>query len=328
MQKKYRAALIGLGNIAWRFDKESGGKDGLSHATAYSKHLRTEIVGGCSRDKSDRQAFEKAFHVPTYSTADKMIEDTNPDIVSICSPTSLHFEHGLLCLQAGIRMIWLEKPATESLAEHQALIQEMKTEGKKSTILINYQRRYMESYEKLASLYRNKALGECRLIQLNYSRGLETNGSHMLDLLFFIVGEGKPYQLESVMNLAGHENPSFILSIKEGPGVIVSGIDLPYHCIDISLVFQKGRASIIHGGMTPILEKMVEHEMFPGFFRLQADDHTILGQGGFTGSMQNALNDLIYSYEHNLKPRSNPETALAAQSLIHEIREKDQAPPT
>ena len=320
----YRAALIGLGNIAWRFDYNIGCNGALTHASAYALDKRTELVGGCSNDPKDRIEFERKLGVPAYSTVEKMIKDLTPDIVSVCSPSSLHFEHVQHCLKNEVPMIWLEKPPADSISQVHKLIEEQRISDNRSTILVNYQRRYTECYKKLATLFKEKVLGHCKLIIVTYSKGLEANGSHMLDIVFFIVSDDREYKLVNLIDFNISENPSFALSFEEGPDVIVLGIDLPYHCIDISLVCDRGRASILHGGMTPMIEKMEEHVLFPGFFRLKEKEKKLLGRGSFERSMLNALGDLIDSHNRGKRPRSDLETARKTQSLIDEIKQRSE----
>lgn len=321
MKKKYRVVIAGLGNIAWRFDNNLDNKRHiLTHASAYLRNQKTKIVGGCSPDKEDRLSFEKAFNVSSYCTLEEAVDNTNPDIISICSPTNFHFVQTMYCLEKEIPMIWLEKPPAISLFEHDQLISVNKRHEYKSKVLVNYQRRYSESYIKLRSLYREKKLGECRMIQINYSRGLETNGSHMLDIIFFILGDECNPTLNWIKKPTISENPSIFLSIENGPDVIISGLILSYHCIDIIITFDLGRASIIYGGMEPRVETKKEHEFFPGFYRLKEEASTLLGSKGIASCMEEALKDLIESFESNQQPRSNLITSRKTQDIIEEIR--------
>lgn len=326
MGKKFRTALVGLGNIAWRFDQNIRVKSpGLTHLFAYEHNPHTKLVGGCSPEREDRLCFEKALHIPTYNSIEEMIDRLCPDIVSICSPTEFHFEHALYCLTREVPMIWLEKPPTESLSQLDHLIEEGKRHSGKSTVLVNFQRRYIESYIKLQSLYQEGTLGKCRFIHVNYSKGLETNGSHMLDALFFILGVNATYHLEWVNTSDEVKNPSFVLSFENGPEVMVSGIELPYHCIDISLTFDQGRTSILYGGMATRVEEKIEHEIFPSFYRLKEGVPDLLGSGGFEHSMEKPLRDLIESFERGRSPQSNLITSKKTMVLIEEVKRKQKA---
>jgi hypothetical protein len=76
------------------------------------------------------------------------------------------------------------------------------------------------------------------------------------------------------------DNPCFSLVLPTGPRVLVSGLLLPYHCIDMALTCDQGRVSMLHDGMTPVVEERVEHELFPGFYRLRHTGDELLGAGG------------------------------------------------
>lgn len=320
MSEKYRAALVGLGNIAWRFDQKIDDVSiGLTHASSYMKHDRVEIVGGCSPEQDDRESFEKVYRVQSFKTIEEMIPAVKPDIVSICTPAEHHHDQVMYCLQHSIPMIWLEKPPTTSLGALDNLIRENGQPQGRSKILVNYQRRFSESYIWLQSLYKDQTLGACRLIQINYSRGLENNGSHLLDILFFIVGLECEYRLKWVSD-SRSASPSFALTFPNGLSVLVAGIDLTYHNIDIMLTFDLGRASVLYGGMVRRIESKVENDLFPGFYRLAESKMVHADNGEIQCSMPEALSDLIGAYEDNREPRSSLITARRTQKLMEEIR--------
>jgi predicted dehydrogenase len=327
MKNTYRAAIVGLGNIAWRFDHNLSSKEKfLTHGYAYDQNDQTVLVGGCSPDEKDRNAFEKAFRIPSFSSLKELIERVEPDIVSICSPSKFHFKHVLYCLEQHIPMIWLEKPPAGSIQELDSMIAELSKHKGRSKILVNYQRRYSERYKKLKRIFLEKTLGKCRHIQLTYSKGLELNGSHIIDLLFFIVGDGTQCELQWISSFRDMVNPSFALNIENSLSVMVSGVSLPYHCIDISMVFESGRVSIKHGGMSSILEKKVEHELFPGFHRLKEFENGNLSSGPMKNSMGSALKDLIQSYEQGKETQSNLRSARSSLEIIERIRQRQRSP--
>lgn len=320
--QRYRAAIVGLGNIAWRLGAGGGTeKRCLTHVEAFARHPLVTLAAGCSPDSAEQDAFANAFAVPAYSSLEELLARTHPDLVSICSPTEFHYEQVRSCLENAVPMIWLEKPPAGSIEELETLIA-LQQHSRSSRVLVNYQRRYTDCYQALKKVYRDKSLGTCRLVQINYSRGLETNGSHLLDLLFFIVGDHSDWHLDWVSAWEGTASPSFSLVIEGGPPVMISGLELPYHCIDVALICDEGRASILHGGLTPVCERRVEHEFFPGFYRLQKTGNELLGSCDIGMSMANALSDLLAAHEERREPESTLETACNAQLLMAEIRRK------
>jgi predicted dehydrogenase len=320
MEKPYRAAIVGLGNIAWRFDHETDQNDSLlTHMSAYEANKHTLLVGACAADKKDQSDFYNKLRIPIFDSVEEMVQKTAPEIVSICSPTEYHFQHATYCMEQNIPMIWLEKPPASAISElHQLQKKERET---RSHVLVNYMRRYAESYQSIQEIYKKKQLGECKLIQMNYSKGLETNGSHIIDLLFFIVGDEISYNLEWVSDVGSTENPCFSFSIENKLGVIVSGSDLPYHNVDISLTCDRGRASVLHGGMDLVIEKKNEHELFPGFFRLTEEQNKYLSSSAFKYTMTSALGDLILSHQNDSKPTSSLDSAANTLILIEKVKQ-------
>ncbi|MCP4668347.1 MAG: Gfo/Idh/MocA family oxidoreductase [Deltaproteobacteria bacterium] len=319
----YKAALIGLGNIAWKFDAvdRENDTDPLTHAGSYLSNPKTTLFGGYSPDP-DRTDFEREYGVQTYMSVKDMLETLHPDIVSICSPTEHHFEHTATCIEAGVPMIWLEKPPTPNLAELDRLIELKSVSKGKPKILINYMRRYAKCYQRLREIYLDRVLGEPISMEIVYSRGLILNGSHLLDMAFYLAGADGETLVDNVTTPLGLENPWFFFRLPSGLPVSVVGLPLSYHCADIVVTFEEGRASVIHCGMRTVWEKRIENELFPGFYRLDMKTENPLGLGGMDGSMTGALNDLIQAYEKDTDPVSNLVTARNAQELIDRVFEK------
>ncbi len=264
MAGKFKTAVIGLGNIAWKYSAKVAAKDNqaLTHTQAYQNHPEVELIAGCSPQAEERDGFSKHFQLPSFATVQEMLRETSPDIISICSPSEFHYEYTLECLEAQIPMIWLEKPPATNPSLLKTLIDKQKNSI--STVLVNYHRRYCSTYERLRNLYNNEELGLLKQVRLTYSKGLALNGSHMMDVLFYALNDNVDFSLETVVCEKDSDNPTFILKQDELV-VTVSGIELPYHCLDIEMTFEKGRATVLHGGMSFRMERKVEHKFYSGF---------------------------------------------------------------
>ena len=228
MLQKYNTVLIGLGNISWKFANKN--KKSLSHLAAYIKNIQVDIVAGYSPKKDDRELFFLKHNISTYLDFKEMLNSECPDIVSICSPTEYHFEQIKYCIDNNIKMVWLEKPAVESYEQLKDLISYNNT----TKIVVNYQRRYTSTYQRLKEIVDNGKYGLPTLVEVKYSRGLLTNGSHMIDMLFYILSIDE-YELLWVESDVETESPSFTMRDKRGFLVITSGIEAPFHNIDFSI---------------------------------------------------------------------------------------------
>ncbi len=315
--KTYRAALIGLGNVAFKYDTaRPGGAAPLSQAGALLAHPAVALAGGASPEAADRAAFSQAFGLPAFETPEELLRELAPDIVGICSPTALHYEHASLCLESRIPMVWLEKPACASLPELDALIHTA-GQGRSTKLLVNYMRRYEPAHRKLRQIILNGGLGDIISVQVTYSRGLLNNGSHMVDQAFFLLGDGGEAALLAPPTRSSPLNPWFTFRIGAVP-VSVVGMDLPYHANDITITGTRARAAIVHGGMDLRLERLAEHELFPGFFRLVDAPTDGIGPADLGRTMINALADLIDAHEAGREPVSNLATARQTQHVIEE----------
>ena len=310
----YNSSIAGLGNIAWRLgDKESC----LNHASTYLQNSKTTLEAGFDIDQLSKSKFSKKYQVKSYETFEDMLEKATPDIVSVCSPTKEHFNQVSLCLDKKIPMVWLEKPPSNTLEETKELIKKKEFYKNETTVLVNYPRRYMHSYDLLKKYYKEKTFGELVNSEIIYSLELNNNGIHLLDIFFYIFGN-----IDSNFSTINStsKNPSFFTSINKKSTVIFIGSDVSFHNIDISLTFEKARVSVLHGGMDFKIEKVIPHNLFPGNFILKEQIKNY--DFNLERNLEAPLKDLIYSYEKKIEPRSSLLTSLKAMEVIQKISTK------
>jgi predicted dehydrogenase len=319
----YNAAIIGLGNIAWRFDQSRVGSSEVpyTHAGALAVNPKTSIIAGVSIDAKDRLEFAERYGVQTYSTIEALFDVVTPDIVSICSPSDFHFEHAMYCLEHRVPMIWLEKPPAKTTSELDMLIKAQKNYDA-STILINYSRRYSNIYRQLKKICDSNIYGNAVMMHISYSRGLEINGSHMIDAAFYVADDPEKAFLDKVMDFPARENPSFSFKFSHGLPAIVTGMDLSYQCAEITVTFERGRATVLYAGASGRVEVQTEHEHFPGFYILTEINGHSLKPNSQNTYFSIALSDLMDAYESGRHPVSSLHTARKSQELWNAVREK------
>jgi len=319
MEVCYTAALIGLGRIAWRFDAGRAGGPALTHFGSFLRHPQVRVICGHSPVSQELVEFQSETGVPTCERFAQVLEK-RPGIVSICSRSEAHFEQTLACLEHEIPMVWLEKPPTTSLEELDALIAHPSIRDGKTKVLVNYMRRYSKLYERFLNIYRLQSLGRPLSMQVLYSRGLELNGSHFLDLVFSMLGERPPTQLAISDDERRKPSPTFFLRFADDFVVSFCGHDTSYHINDMVLVCEDGRASVLSGGLETRIEMKTENERHGGFYRLKGSDATLLSVNHSDDPFYAALTDLITAHETAVQPRSNLATARCAQALTEDIR--------
>ena len=127
-----RLAIVGLGAVTRNV-----------HLPAY-KRLggKISLVGGCDVQEDARASFAKVRpSVPVFSDIDQLLRTTKPDIVSICTPPSLHLRQCLAALENGCH-VFCEKPMVETLAEADEIISAAETA--KRHVVVNSQFPFMK----------------------------------------------------------------------------------------------------------------------------------------------------------------------------------------
>ncbi|GAA3447847.1 Gfo/Idh/MocA family protein [Planomonospora venezuelensis] len=103
-----RAAIVGAGAIAAH-----------GHMPAVREHRsRVETVAVVDVDGARAEAFAAEHGVPSaYTGLAAMLGAERPDLVLVCTPSHLHADQAVACLEAGA-WVWCEKPLCRSMAEH------------------------------------------------------------------------------------------------------------------------------------------------------------------------------------------------------------------
>ena len=108
--RKLRFALVGCGRISDR------------HTDAIAAHKdRAELVAVCDSDPAALDMASTALKVPGYVSLEPLLADSNADIVTLCTPSGLHPEHGIVAAEAG-KHVLSEKPMGISLEAADRLI--------------------------------------------------------------------------------------------------------------------------------------------------------------------------------------------------------------
>lgn len=189
---KHKALLIGCGNIGAGYDFNSDAVE--THAKAYSldNDFSFEIY---DRDEALASKVANKYNV---KIAENLSDDylKGFDVVSICSPTTTHFQYLKQLIDLKTPLIICEKPVSLEPAELVAL-EEIYAKGS-TKILVNYMRRFQPAFislkEIISELLKREPITN---INIRYQRGFINNASHAFDLLNFLFD--KDIDLEEVV---------------------------------------------------------------------------------------------------------------------------------
>ncbi|MBS7612658.1 Gfo/Idh/MocA family oxidoreductase, partial [Candidatus Bathyarchaeota archaeon] len=93
---------------------------GRNHARVYSEIEDVELVAVCDIDRERSKSVAKRYGCRAYSDFKEMLLVEKPDAVSICTPTTTHFEITSEVLNHGVHSL-TEKPLCSTLEEAEKL---------------------------------------------------------------------------------------------------------------------------------------------------------------------------------------------------------------
>lgn len=143
MTKPLRIAVAGAGTI------------GRRHIDLIARHDGCALAGIVDTAPSAADIAAKVGS-PLYSSLDKMFVRDKPDGVIIATPNSLHVEHGLACVAAGVPSL-IEKPLADSVEAAQRLCDAAERAG--VTLMTGHHRQHSATMTKAVEIVRSGRLG-------------------------------------------------------------------------------------------------------------------------------------------------------------------------
>lgn len=313
--------IIGCGNIAGDFDA-AGGDTVLTHAGAYRRHGGFRLAGCVDPDAGRRGAFQQRWAVEhAYaSLPEALASGTRYDVISICSPTPQHAADLHMLLREPPRLVFCEKPLAAGIEEAAALVAACRDAG--TLLAVNYTRRWDPEVSAFKSALERGVWGPVRSAVGYYNKGVLNNGSHMVDLLQHLLG---PLELQAVgAAQCDHsaEDPTVpaLLATSNGiPVHLATGAAGDYALFELQIVTAKGVVAIEQGGFFWRERLVRQSPRFAGYHDVgDAAPHP----GGYPKAMLEAITNMHGALTQGAELASTGETALAAQTLCDQIRQR------
>ena len=252
------------------------------------------------------------------SLEEAVAADIRCDVVSICSPTACHTDDLAQVLEMRPRLVFCEKPVTPTVAQTAALVARCDELG--IPLAINHNRRWDPALVMLRGELQAGRRGALRSVTGFYNKGILNNGSHMFDLLHYLLGDlavvavGRPVQDYPA------DDPTFPIWLSAAgdvPVFIACGDARDYALFELQLVFSGGIVSIEDGGQRWRERRAEESTVFKGYRMLDAGRFL---PGADDASMLAAIDNIHRHLYHGDTVACTGHTALAAQRLCEQAR--------
>ncbi len=238
-----------------------------------------QIVAVTDADATRSRQVAETFHCRSYASFEKLLEDSDVDLVVVATPNAFHSAHTIQALQVGKHVV-VEKPAALSCAQMDAMIAASRKHERIASPF--QQRRYEPHFRKVLEIVRSGLLGRILNIRLcwhgfkrrwdwqtlrEFSGGsLNNNGPHLLDhALEFLPEDSTPEvfcDLQKGLSLGDAEDHvKIVLKTIDAPTIDIELSDVVAFPQDRWLI--SGTAGGLTGTETELHWKWVDWSQMP-----------------------------------------------------------------
>jgi predicted dehydrogenase len=264
----YSVLIIGAGRIGAFFDTPDSTAV-LTHAHAFSKHNGFHLLGFVDADSI---AAERASHMwggEVFASLDDAFKRYVIDVVVIAAPDELHYSLLKEMADYPVRIVFAEKPLTKTLADAEEVVVLYRERG--IALALNYTRRYVPEFSALRAEIASGLFGRFLTGTGYYGKGTLHNGSHMVDLLRFHLGDiGDSHTISGIDDYyADDPSCSAVLTLESGGQFFMQAVDCRYYTVfEIDLLFEKQRLRLVDAGLRIEIYDVQSSELFAGYRNL------------------------------------------------------------
>ncbi len=199
--EKYRAAIVGLGRIAWTLEDDVKRDHPCTHAGALAQLENVELVAGASRSEKSAVAFQERFHTrKAYTDYLEMVREEKIDLVGVCTNPETHAQIVVDLANAGVKGILCEKPLALSLEDSDRMLKACQANG---TILMTmHNRRFNALYRSAKAMIERGEIGDINAMvgvcegckpnknwQSQFEGPLLHDATHLFDIMRYLAGD-------------------------------------------------------------------------------------------------------------------------------------------
>jgi predicted dehydrogenase len=317
--EKLRALIVGAGNVAGGYDLRGAKPEVWTHAKAYQLTPGVELIGVVDSQPRVASAFARTWNVPFSGTdLERALQKTQPDIVSICSPTNTHVPLIKALCQAGVGAILCEKPIAYDLRAAEQALALCKKKG--VLLAINYQRNWDRQSNRLREAIHSREYGGIELIRVLHSKGLLHNGSHFVSLLNHWFGDLEVDRLLSIHLCDRNDvRADFTATCPATRRIIFQNIpERTYNLNELEVLFEGGRLELKNGGLEVFWTNRHHDPLLPNDITLAEKSKRL------PVSLPRAMLEVIRNFTNAIRGKekllSDPEAALRALRFCVAVR--------
>ncbi len=261
----FNVVIIGAGQIGAFYDKPNN-ENILTHAHAVTVHPGFKLLGFYDKDHRQATMAVSAWGGEAFSDWGQLRSAQHIDVVCLTVPDEYHYTYLKELANWDIKVVFAEKPLVQNLEQ----VKEVKQLYSRSPIslAVNYSRRFVPEIIRLREDIQQGKYGAYITGTGYYGKGLLHNGSHMIDLLRYLVGEVYSFLILDQINDFYSDDPTVaaVLELEQGGRFYLQGVDCrEYTMFEMDLVFRKGRVRMVDTGFSLVEYGIRDNQVFQAY---------------------------------------------------------------
>lgn len=310
----YSAVLIGCGNIGSLYTEDPRIKGICTHAGAYDRCLKTKLIAVCDADIHKAKKAGSQWSCDFYSDYEKLLDEQEPDIVSICTPDETHASilKTVLNSYKKVSAVIIEKPLALDPSQAKQLIDLANLRG--TILAVNYSRRYSAQLLQVKKMIALGNLGKIQKISGYYTKGILHNGTHWLDLSTWFLGGIKSVQgFLDVKNDAIDPTLDAQLVFNNGTRGVLQALEAEHYSIfEMDILGTQGRIRIIDSGHRIEFYEVKDNPYYSGYKAvLKANEN----ESDMHDTVLNIVIDLVNCMETGSVPKCSGQDGLKVLNI-------------
>ncbi len=172
------------------------GRMGQRHCRVYANLRRAQLIGVSDVSAKQGRQVAQQYDVQYFDDVDELLK--NVDAVSIATPTPMHYDLAMRCIEKGVHVL-VEKPITETLAQAEGLTGAAETSN--LVVQVGHIERFNTAYMEMKNVFENMKVLAVNFRRLSPSEGSNVDVDVVLDLMI--------HDTNLVLDLMGQE-PAWI----------------------------------------------------------------------------------------------------------------------
>ncbi len=269
--------IIGTGRIGAFLDTPQSPMI-RTHAHAFSLHPGFTLEGFVDADVRQAAKAAALWGGTAYASVAAAFAGRTIDVAVVAAADEAHY--GILKTLAGlpVRCVLAEKPLTKTVREAEEIVA---LYGERDVSLcVNFSRRFVPEVIDLRNRIASGAFGTFLSGTGTYGKGALHNGSHLVDLLRYLVGEIAGARCVSAVRDWREDDTtcSAVLDMTNGAHFFMQGIDSRCATIfEVDLFFERQRVRIVDFGLRIEMHGVKPHADNPGQLHFEPPVHVATG---------------------------------------------------